>query len=295
MARTTHRTRGFGRGRMLPALLGAVALPALSACSSPAAAPEASRGAPSMRPAAVTYTMPADVSRLVLPTTGAEARGTQGLDGFVKLASAWAVDGCARNHEVAVPDAPPPMFTRSSDLPDLDFLRIHGFDDGALVPGAPRRASTAPATAASDPVVQRCQAEGSAVARELQESYGALLSTWFAELAPVNRAPKVRQAYGEFADCLAAHHVNAVDEAAFFALADERRQAGDAAGSRRLASVYAGCMKPVEAVREPLRKELNRTFRAAHAAEIAKVRSELPKKIHEFEKRYGIRIAFPKL
>ncbi|WP_369261471.1 hypothetical protein [Streptomyces sp. R35] len=293
MSRTARCAHG--RGRPLLALLAIIILPAMSGCSSPGDAPEAPRGATSVRPAAVSYAVPADVTSMVLPVTGEESRGTQGLDALGRLAAAWAINGCARKHGETVPDAPPPLFIRSSDLPDLAFLRVHGFDDGHLVPGAPPTAHPGDAPATPSPVLQGCLTEGRAVARDFQGVYAPLQSEWMRQVSSLGHETEVRRAYRGFADCVAEHDLDAKDENAFFALVDKRQQVGDSAGSRKLAGVYATCMKPVEAVREPLRKQLSREFRAAHAAEIAKVRSELPKKIHELEKRYRIRISFPKL
>ncbi len=51
----------------------------------------------------------------------------------------------------------------------------------------------------------------------------------------------------------------------------------------------------MESARQPLRKELARTFRAEHTREIAEVRAELPGEIHKVEKRYGIRFSVPRL
>ncbi|MCX4980609.1 hypothetical protein [Streptomyces sp. NBC_00572] len=287
--------RAARRPRRLGALVLCAALaPLVGACTSTpnAAGPQERRASPV--PASVSYAMPADVASLVLPTTGEGTRWTQGLDAFGRLAAAWAVDGCARRLGETVPDSPPPMFTRYSGLPDLDFLRTHGFGEGTAVPGTPpvTHPTTDPPTAPG-PRLQRCLAEGRTVGQELTQVYARLHMSWFAEIAPVDRAPEVRRAYAGLGRCLAAHEVNARDEAAFFALVDRRLQAADTAGTRRLGAVYATCMKPVEAARVPLREKAAATFRASHSAEIAKLRTELPKKIGELEQRYRIRISFP--
>ena len=274
-----------------------MALPVLSACSSqPAQNTAAHRPVPSVRSAAVTYGLPADPTSMVLPATGAESRGTQGLDAFGKLAAAWALSDCAHRHGETPPEGPPPMFTRFSTLPDLEFLRVHGFDGGSFVPGAPpaeRHAETAAVTPSAP--LRQCMDGTRPVVGELQKVYAPLQSQWFARLPRLQREPAVRKAYRSFGRCLGDHHVDADTEDAFFGLVDQRLQASDTAGGRRLATVYATCMEPVESVREPLREDLARTFRAAHAEELAKIRTQLPEKIHELEKRYGIRFTIPKL
>ncbi|MFJ9866111.1 hypothetical protein [Streptomyces sp. NPDC101165] len=244
----------------------------------------------------MTYGMPADLTSMVLPTTGEETRATQGLEVFGKLAAAWVVFDCARQHGETLPDGPPPMFTRYSMLPDLEFLRVHGFDGGTFAPGAPparRDSSDGAATPGAE--LRRCMDRATPVTRELQQVYAPLQSQWFARLAPLDRDPTVRKAYRSFARCLGDHHVNAKDENDFFGLVDQRLQASDTSGSRRLAAVYATCMKPVEAARKPLRNDLARKFRVTHAEEIAQVRAELPEKVHEMEKGYRIRFSIPKL
>ncbi|MEU7386155.1 hypothetical protein [Streptomyces tanashiensis] len=291
MPRPAHHPRRLG-AVFLCAALGAL----VGACAGPSDAPVPA--APQNRPApvaAVSYGMPEDAASLVLPTTGADTRGTQGLDAFGRLAAAWAVDGCAERLGETVPDSPPPMFTRYHALPDLAFLDAHGFGGDTLVPGAPpatRSTTNTPAT--PSPRLRNCLTEGRAVGRELFQIYGPLQSAWFAEIAPVDRAPDVRKALAGLGDCLTAHQVNARDESAFLDLVDQRLQAADATAARGLGSVYAACMKPVEAVREPLREKAAVSFRVSHAAEIARVRTELPRKIGELEKRYRIRISFPK-
>ncbi|MFF3836676.1 hypothetical protein [Streptomyces sp. NPDC001930] len=308
MPRPDRIPPGPGLRRLGVALLCAAALTSvLSACTGapeaatrqqqPAAAP-AVPGAPAAPsvPAKVSYGMPADVSALILPTSGEGTRSTQGLDAFARLAAAWAVHDCARKRGETVPDGPPPMFTRLFSVPDLDYLRAHGFGEAVDVPGAPPRTpSSAQAPAEPGPELRTCLAEGRTAGQELPRVYQALQARWFEELAPLAHDPEVLRAREGFPGCLAAHDVRAEDENAFFALVDARLQAADAQGGRRLGAVYATCMAPVEAVREPLRKQLAERFRAEHRAEIATVVTELPKRVRELEQRYRIRFSVPAL
>ncbi|MFE5712525.1 hypothetical protein ACFQ7J_17165 [Streptomyces sp. NPDC056501] len=283
------------------AALCAVLLPLVGACASgpDAAAPHqrsADAPATSTTSATVSYGMPADVTAMVLPTTGEASRQAQGLDAFGALAAAWAVDDCARRQGETVPDSPPPMFTRYSDLPDLDFLREYGFGGNTRVPGAPHVApAQADAAATPSPALRQCLTEGGSVSQELRQIYGPLRSGWFTEMDSVNHTPEAQRAWRGFGECLAGQGVDAKDEAAFFALADRTMQAADTAGSRRLGAFYSTCMKPVEAVREPLRERAAERFLAANSAGIARLHTELPRKIGELEKRYEIRISFPKI
>src|SRR5436305_7768 len=77
--------------------------------------------------APVTHDIPADVVPMVLPVTGADTRWTQGLDAFLQAARYSALRDCVRAHGLAMPDVPPPMFVRYMDIPDLAYIRAHGF------------------------------------------------------------------------------------------------------------------------------------------------------------------------
>ncbi|MER7760691.1 hypothetical protein [Streptomyces sp. NPDC097619] len=293
--RRPHASRRL-RAVVLFAALGSLTV----ACAAPASPPgtpapavPATRSA--ARTAAVSYDMPADITSLVLPTTGEDTRWTQGLDALGSLAAAWEADGCARDLGQSLPDSPPPMFTRYRALPDLTHLAAHGFAADNLVPGAPtapRPGADAPAR--PGPELRTCLSRGRAVGQELVEVYGPLQSAWFTEVATIDRTPEVRAAFAGLGDCLTAHRVDAADESAFFDLVDQRLQAADDTAARGLGKVYATCMKPVEAVRQPLRARAASRFRASHSAEITTVRARLPGKIADLEKRYRIRISFPK-
>ena len=99
------------------ALLGVA--PAATGCGGPPPAPH---------PPAVTYDPPADVLLMVLPATGRETRWRQGLDTFQQVLTQLTVTACLAPRGVAPPDGPPPMFVRFRDIPDLPYLRVHGFD-----------------------------------------------------------------------------------------------------------------------------------------------------------------------
>ncbi|WP_435269956.1 hypothetical protein [Streptomyces sp. 1222.5] len=277
------------------ALLVSLVLAGLTTGCSGDTEPSAAPPSAPQRPATVTYGVPADVVTMVLPTTGRQSRATQGLDAFGKLAAARALSRCAGVRGEQPPDGRPPMFTRFADLPDLDYLRAHGFGGAVLVPGA---TTTGPSASVSPPTprtLERCGTEARVVTRELRDIYMPLQSEWFARVARLRSDPKVNRAYRSFSACLARNDVDAADERAFFALADQRLQAADPAGTRKLSTVYVTCMKPVEDVREPLRKVLGRRFRATHRSDIATVRVRLPSKLRELETRYGIRFPVPRL
>ncbi|MGW5423466.1 hypothetical protein [Streptomyces sp. NPDC003943] len=292
--------------RTAPLLVAAGVLAGLTACSGPTG-PTVSSGptaAPAQdglpqRPAPtatvpVTSAMPADVADMVLPTTGAQTRWTQGLDAFGRLAADTAVRDCLAEQETPAPPHEPPAFVRFSDIPDLPFIARNGFN-GVIVPGAADGSKDRPAEGSGQKVQERCMRTGMAVDQSLRSLYLKVQGQWFQEESSLRSNPRVVAALRSFGPCLAAHKVEARDENAFFALVDRRLQAGDTAGEHALAGTYAVCMKPVEDLRAELRKPLAARFRAAHREDIAALNTTLPARIHELERRYSVRISFPAL
>ena len=62
---------------------------------------------------------------------------------------------------------------------------------------------------------------------------------------------------------------------------------------RELGRVYADCMSPVEAVRDPARLRIRTQFLTEYAAEVRELRTALLPAVHRAEQRYGLRMVFP--
>jgi hypothetical protein len=159
-----------------------------------------------------------------------------------------------------------------------------------------------PGAASDDGVVRRCGAAGAGAVRGLDALTSSLQSKWWNQLDALAARPQVRNVLAELPKCLERRHdLRVNDEDDFFALVDSRlaRQADDAgafaAEDRELAGAYADCMRPVEAVREPLRKKLRERFVAENSREIATLRAELGPTVEQLEKRHGVRFSFPSL
>ncbi|MFF2658200.1 hypothetical protein ACFVUH_12630 [Kitasatospora sp. NPDC058032] len=289
---TRHPRRPAG---IVQAFVGTVLLLGTTACASAVgpAAPTAARSAVPLPPIPVTWTMPTDVSAMLLPSTGAETRWSQGLDTFTTLVANAATRSCARSRGLAEPVTTPGMFFRVMDIPDLPFIQAHGFN-GGLAPGESASAGGA-ATGRSTPgpEQQQCFEDGARAMRELKDLYAPLQAQWFTAAASLRRDQEVDAAYRQLDGCLAGHGVQAKGEEAFFALVDRSIQAADAPAVSHLGEVYATCMAPVEAVREPLRARLRDGFRAAHRSDLDTLGDSVPRKVHELEERYGLRISFP--
>ncbi|MFD5758399.1 hypothetical protein ACFWIZ_25145, partial [Streptomyces sp. NPDC127044] len=92
-----------------------LALAALSACASgqdgrspsSATAPVSGHSAPAAQHVAVTHAMPADITDLVLPVTGADTRWAQGLDALGPRAAGNAPPPGHPAHPAAMPPQPP--------------------------------------------------------------------------------------------------------------------------------------------------------------------------------------------
>lgn len=292
-----HSTRLVASG-VLTGLACLTGLTGLAACSAPpeqtAAAP-----APPPRPAvtatvAVTSAMPADIVDMVLPTTGEQTRLTQGLDAFGRLAADKALRTCLAEQRTPAPPHEPPAFVRFSDIPDLPFIARNGFN-GVIVPGAADPSDDRPAEGAGRGVQDRCMKTAAAVEQTLRSVYVAVQSSWFQEESSLRAHPRVIAALKGFGPCMTGRKIAAPDENAFFALVDQRMQAGDTTGERTLARAYSACAKPAEDVRAELRKALGTRFRADHRQEIDALNTALPAKIREYERRYDVRISFPAL
>ncbi|MGW3283983.1 hypothetical protein ACWDR3_04960 [Streptomyces sp. NPDC001002] len=198
----------------------------------------------------------------------------------------------------------PPARPRLGTLPDLDLLERDGFNGGPApdLPSVLRTtvdsASAVPGAASDDGVVRRCTAAGADAVRGLDALVSPLQSKWWNRLDALAARPQVRHVLAELPECLERRHdLRVSSEDDFFALVDSRlaRQADDAdafaAEDREPASAYADCMRPVEAVREPLRE----WFVAENGHEIAALRAKLGPTVEQLEKRHGVGFSFPTL
>ncbi|MCT9076487.1 hypothetical protein [Streptomyces fulvoviolaceus] len=279
--------------------LAATAALLTAACSTAAGSTVGGRsgeGLPAPVTAArLTYGLPDDPVRMVLPATGAETRWTQGLDVFGQQVARTVAADCARDLGIGLTEEVPPAFISFADLPDLDFLGRHGFGHGAEVPTP--AASPAPSRSGTSAEIRRCRAEGAAAAEEVRDAYLPLQQKWFGELAAVRSDPAATRALSGLPDCLAEQGYRARDENAFFALVDNRLMNAPSADFPRVDSelghAYAVCMRPVEAVREPARLRLRERFLTEHAEEVGELRTTLVPALRGAEKRYGVRLAFP--
>ncbi|MCZ4121669.1 hypothetical protein [Streptomyces sp. H39-S7] len=235
-------------------------------------------------PVRTTYDIPADLTALILPTTGVESRGSQGLDLFAQTIGYTATRTCARSARVPMPEIAPPMLTRFLDLPDLQLLRAHGLSTDTP---ADTTASTAPKGSAAAAAQDRCVTEGGAAAQRFRALYASLQGQWWRDITALRDRPPVAQAFHSFSRCLRDHQLKAHTESDFFALADASPH------DLALARIYATCMVPVESARDPLRKELRTSFVARHGSEINTIRNSLVPGIRQSERTHGIRIAFP--
>ncbi|MFJ3792310.1 hypothetical protein [Kitasatospora sp. NPDC090091] len=281
------------------ALLGAV-LALTAACSEAGPASSAPSSAPAaVASAAVAYGLPADLTPMLLPATGPDTRLTQGLDGFASLVRDRATRACLSAAGVRMPDAPPAMFIRLFEIPDLDHISRNGFSPTAVPGAAPSGPAPSDAAGPADSAVQRrCGAEGDAAAGSLHSLYGPLQNRWLTGLAAVEKEAPVVAARQQLPGCLAGRAIRADGEQSFFDQVDRALQTAgtpDAARTEdlRLGAAYAACMQPVEAQREPLRAALRAGFVREHEGELDAARKALPQRVAELERRYSVRFGVP--
>ncbi|MFI6359996.1 hypothetical protein ACIBJF_47285 [Streptomyces sp. NPDC050743] len=289
MTRLAIRRRFLTRG----ATVAAAAL-LVTACSADPDRSDNTSSAP-ITPAHLSYTLPNDPVRMVLPATGAETRWTQGLDVFGQQVARATAASCARKVGIGLPEQIPVAFIRFFELPDLDFIARHGLSESAAVPTS--AAGPESTRSGSKAAIGRCQDEGTAALSALRDSYGPLQRAWFTELADLRRGPATVRALGALPDCLSRHGFQVRDEQDFMRLGDARGQTASAADlpyiEAEMGRAYATCMRPVEAVREPARLRLRARFCADHADDIRDLRRTLVPMLRLAEKQHGVRLAFP--
>ncbi|MFE7807290.1 hypothetical protein ACFU51_22025 [Streptomyces sp. NPDC057430] len=303
MIRPAVRRRPQPRPRraVVRAVFAAAVVSVLAACSTAAdtsdpATPSAPPAKAPVASARVTHALPDDPVRMLLPATGAEGRWTQGLDTFGQQVAHTVTASCASKGGFALPqNAPPPAFIRFFELPDLDFIAQHGFSHSAEVP----MPAAPPATdrSGTPDEVRRCQDEGAAAADALRKTYVQPQADWFKELDSLSSDPATVKAMAALPDCLARHGIDVPDEDGFFRHTDTRLHSAAPVDLPRenhvLGGAYADCMRPVEAVREPIRERLRTRFLADHTDEIDELRKTLVPALRRAEERHGVRLSFP--
>src|SRR5262249_30639380 len=133
----------------------------IAACAAPAdPSPPTAPPSAALPSAALTYDMPPNVVDMLLPATGADTRWTQGLDAFTRAVGYLSTGACAQEAGVPMPDVPPPLFVRFSEMPDLQFIRAYGFtgNAGPLPDTEPAPAVERAVEPAAAAVQQRCLA-----------------------------------------------------------------------------------------------------------------------------------------
>ncbi|MEU7380522.1 hypothetical protein AB0A91_11050 [Streptomyces sp. NPDC042207] len=281
----------------------AAAAALVTACSGGAVPADRSStaGGPQASPARLGYDLPDDPATMLFPATGAETRWTQGLEVFTQQVARVTAASCARDTGTGFFGQPPLAFIRFSDVPDLDFVARHGFGQSAEVPEptAPAPSAGAPATgrSADHATARDCRGRAQAAAETLRGPYAGLQAQWLRGLSSLHSDPAVARALRSLPACFSAHGVKARDEDGFFARADAALNTAAPTElpclDREFGSVYATCMRPVEAVREPARVRARRSFLTENATEVRDLRRDLVPSLRRAERRYGVRLAFP--
>ncbi|WP_055566395.1 hypothetical protein [Streptomyces atriruber] len=277
-----HRHAPSPRRTAAIALVGLLCA-AGAACSQPTPEPG---GAPPPAITKVRYSEPssADVIPMLFPATGVESRRTQGLTGLLALAQDVRTKACTTPTGGAPADDPPAMFVRRMALPDLAYVRAHGFTS----PPVPTLAAS---PRCADATEERITSLGKMIA--------PLQARWWKVVESVNDEPTVQRAYTKLKGCFAGHGLAADDEDAFFGVVDSRLSARGSdpraaeREDRRLGALYARCMAPVEAVREGLRQQRRKAFLKSHSAEVGRLQNTLPERLDQVEDSFDVHYSAP--
>jgi hypothetical protein len=227
------------------------------------------------------------VVAMLLPTSGTEARWTQGLLRFVWAVRYQSTRACVRARGVPMPLVPPPLFVRFYALPDLDFIRRHGFSTEVR---DPERHPAGPPSQAVATTQRACQQAAGQLAQDMQSTYAGLQAEWLDSLGALQADPGVEAAYRAVPRCFASHQVRASTEAAFFTVLARQR---GAAAQHRLAVVYAACLAPVEKLRTAKRQAMRAGFLARHEQEVRALEATLVPQLQALSRNTGVPIVFP--
>jgi hypothetical protein len=119
----------------------------------------------------------------------------------------------------------------------------------------------------------RCEQRTQPAATSHLSKLGQQLSTsWSATLTRIDSSAAVQRKLPGFSKCLAAAGVQATTITAFFSYATHASHgSGSSTTARSTGQLYAGCIAPLEAVRDAARVRARATFIADHAASISQL------------------------
>ena len=234
---------------------------------------------------------------MLMPTTGVEARWTQGLDRYLEQVREDETLRCTRARQIPAPATPPPSFHRFPFLPDLQRIDHHGFE--VVMGGAPPGGKVEPAVQQAQ---QSCLQSASALVRPVQATYMTLQSQWFTAVNALRNGPsggpEIAAARTDVARCLTARGIPVKDENGLFNYVDSQvAGAGSAAEENRrdqaAGRAYAACAGPLEALVTPKRQALRKQFLTAHDDEIREVRDHLIEALRRLAQTTPAKMVFP--
>ncbi len=235
----------------------------LASCSSHGAARTSSRSHPGLT---VTALSP-DLVSAYFPVSGAELDQPSAVQALFDEVRQNALSACMKAEGFRVPGFQGEGPIHMATMPDLGFIKAHGFDIPTHV-DVGENLATAPLAKqqAFEHAFQHCGAVADAPVSRFTRTVLPLASRWVAIEESAQDDPAVVRAYAGFVTCLHKAGISVADEAGFFAYGDGLHN--DQAQYEVASKVYLPCITPVEKVRLPLRESLRATFFNDHASEL---------------------------
>lgn len=235
----------------------------LASCSSHSAARTANGSHARL---AVTALSP-DLVSAYFPVSGAEPDQPSAVRALFDEVRQNALSACTKAEGFRVPGFQGEAPIHLATMPDLNFIRAHGFNIVSHVDVGENLTTAPPAKwQAFERAFQHCGAVADASVSRFTTTVLPLASQWMTTADSVQDDPAVVRAYAGFVTCLHKAGVNVADEMGFFGYVDGLHN--DQAQYEVASKVYLPCITPVEKVRLPLRESLRATFFNDHASEL---------------------------
>jgi len=235
----------------------------LASCSSHGAARTANGSHARL---AVTALSP-DLVSAYFPVSGAEQDQPSAILALFDGVRQNARSACMKAEGFREPGFQGELPVHQGTMPDLNFIRAHGFNIVSHADVGENLTTAPPAEwQAFERAFQHCGGVADASVSRFTTTVLPLAGSWMTIADSVQEDPAVVRAYAGFATCLHKAGINVADEAGFFAYGDGLHN--DQAQYEVASKVYLPCIIPVEKVRLPLRESLRATFFNDHSDEL---------------------------
>lgn len=235
----------------------------LASCSSHSAA----RTANGSHARLAVTTLSPDLVSAYFPVSGAEPDQPSAVQALFDEVRQNALSACMKAEGFRVPGFQGEAPIHLATMPDLGYIKAHGFNSVTHVDVGENLATAPPSKQqAFERAFPHCGAVADAQVSRFAKTVLPLAGSWMTIADSVQDDPAVVRAYAGFVTCLHKAGINVADEMGFFSYVDGLPN--DQAQYEVASKVYLPCIIPVEKVRLPLRESLRATFFNDHSDEL---------------------------